>query len=245
MAKTVAALILGAAMLAGCQQKVVEHYPLPNLDGPVVSSPQDAGSAAVVQGPTTAPSPKLAVSGVPSEWLPAAPANPWQWIVIHHSATPSGSAASFDQAHRLKGWDELGYHFVIGNGIGSPDGRIEVGPRWVHQKHGAHAKTPDNRFNDFGIGICLVGNFDLDRPTAAQIRSVARLTAYLMQTYHIGADHVLGHSDCKPTDCPGRHVSVAEIRRMASRIAEAGALQAGPTLAHTVAAGRANAAMAR
>jgi hypothetical protein len=244
MAKTFAALILGAALLAGCQQTTVENYPLPTLDGPVVSAPQSKAPVVVAQTPAVMPSPKPHVPNVPAEWIPAAPINPWQWIVIHHSATPSGCAASFDQAHRQKGWDELGYHFVIGNGMGSPDGRVEVGPRWVHQKHGAHAKTPDNRFNDYGIGICLVGNFDLDRPTSAQIRSLTRLTAYLMQTYHITADHVLGHCDAKPTDCPGRNMNVASIRRMASTLA-AGSAQPEPALARTASGGHVGSGLAR
>jgi hypothetical protein len=100
--------------------------------------------------------------------MPVGPANQWRWIVVHHSATVSGGAARFDKLHREKGWDELGYHFVIGNGTDTRDGQIEVGSRWVKQKRGAHTKTADNRFNDYGIGICLVGNFNYDRPTAEQ-----------------------------------------------------------------------------
>ena len=40
----------------------------------------------------------------------------WRYVVLHHSATDSGSAAEFDKLHRRRGWDELGYHFVITNG---------------------------------------------------------------------------------------------------------------------------------
>src|SRR5205085_5735399 len=116
---------------------------------------------------------------------------------------------------RAKGWDELGYHFVIGNGTGSRDGQIEVGSRWPKQKWGAHAKTPDQQFNNYGIGICLVGNFDVDRPSPAQVRSLSRLVAFLMKTYNIPASHVIGHGETKPTDCPGRNMSVAQIRQMA------------------------------
>src|SRR5439155_15411047 len=69
-------------------------------------------------------------AGVPREWVPNVTSRPWRWIVIHHSATPTGSAAKFDRDHRAKGWDELGYHFVIGNGTETRNGQIEVGPRW-------------------------------------------------------------------------------------------------------------------
>lgn len=39
----------------------------------------------------------------------------WHAIVIHHSLSTHGSAASLDQEHKQKGWTSLGYHFVIGN----------------------------------------------------------------------------------------------------------------------------------
>ena len=125
--------------------------------------------------------------------------------------------AVFDREHRAKGWDGVGYHFVIGNGTNSGDGQIEVTPRWPVQKWGAHAKTMDNRFNEYGIGICMVGNFDVERPTPAQMKSLTQLTAFLMQTYHISPQNVLGHRDTKPTDCPGKFVNVGIIRQAAAQ----------------------------
>jgi len=139
-------------------------------------------------------------------------------VVIHHSATPSGSAAAFDREHRAKGWDELGYHFVIGNGNGTADGQIEIGPRWRKQKYGAHAKTPDNRYNEYGIGICLVGNFDGSLPTRAQMDALARLTAWLQAEYSIPAERVITHKDTKPTACPGRLFNSAQLRSMSAQI---------------------------
>jgi hypothetical protein len=220
MARTLFAAFFLAGLLAGCRQDTASttSLPLPGLDGPVAAVPTGLPEPRIAP-PPAAPQNRPRIPGVPEEWVPAVAANSWKWIVIHHSATPAGSAAFFDRAHRQKGWDELGYHFVIGNGTGSRDGQIEVGPRWPKQKWGAHAKTADNQFNDYGIGICLVGNFEIDRPTAAQVRALAKLTAYLMQTYHIPADHVIGHGQAKPTGCPGRNVSIAEIRRLASRLA--------------------------
>ena len=126
--------------------------------------------------------------------------------------------------------DELGYHFVIGNGTDSGNGQVEVGSRWPKQKHGAHAKTPDNRFNNYGIGICLVGNFDTERPTKAQMQNLSKLVAFLMKTYHVPADHVIGHGDTKATDCPGRNVHIADVRKMASQLAAGDA--PADTLAH-------------
>ncbi|HEV8293019.1 MAG TPA: peptidoglycan recognition family protein [Tepidisphaeraceae bacterium] len=223
--------LLAIIFIAGCQQSkstIVQKLPAPNLDGPVVSGPAPVAKIAPATRPAVNSAPTMASAqkskgqrgGVPQEWLINVPANSWQYIVIHHSATPAGNAASFDRMHKAKGWDELGYHFVIGNGTGSGDGQIEVGPRWSKQKWGAHAKTADQRFNNYGIGICLVGNFDIERPTKAQMESVERLVAYLMKTYRIPAVRVMGHSETKATDCPGRHMSVAEVRRAVSRLVE-------------------------
>lgn len=210
-------ICLQLLMLVGCSSDhtVAQTIPPPSFSGPTVAAnPVPAPTLPPKQ--QVSPKPTKTASAIPRAWTPAASPRAWKWIVIHHSATPAGSAKSFDRMHREKGWDELGYHFVIGNGTESGDGQVEVGQRWTKQKWGAHAKTADNLYNDYGIGICLVGNFDIEKPTPAQMRALAKLTAYLMQTYKVPPSRVLGHSDTKPTDCPGRNMSIATVRRMAS-----------------------------
>lgn len=138
----------------------------------------------------------------------------WQCIVVHHSATAKGGAKAFDKFHRNKGWDELGYHFVIGNGTDTPDGYVEVGSRWHSQKHGAHCKTPDNYYNDHGIGICLVGDFTKTRPTRAQFASLERLTRFLTQQCRIAPSRVTTHRMVThKTACPGNDFPIAQLRR--------------------------------
>jgi hypothetical protein len=229
MAKWFAPLVVAVFLVAGCQQQkpsaVVTNLPAPNFSGPVFDErPTAPAPAPVAIAPPVqqvpAPQPKLiAPSGpVPADWIPVAQRNQWYWIVIHHSATPDGGARKFDKMHRSKGWDELGYHFVIGNGTDTRDGQIEVGPRWPVQKKGAHDNAGDNRFNEHGIGICLVGNFDVTHPSPAQVKSLERLVAYLMKTYKIPADRVLGHGETKATECPGRYLNVASIRRTCAQM---------------------------
>jgi hypothetical protein len=243
MARIVPAVVLGLGLLAtGCQDRSkLAKVPPPSLDRPTVLAPAPKTEpAAIAQAPTpkpmtpvptTPPKPAPRVSDVPDSWLPIGPRNSWSWIVIHHSATPGGDAATFDRMHRSKGWDELGYHFVIGNGTLSRDGEIEVGSRWPKQKYGAHTSTADNRYNERGIGICLVGDFQIDRPSPSQTRSLAKLVGYLMKTYNVPASRVVGHGDAKPTECPGRNISVTEIRRLAQRVAS-GEEYVEPTLDH-------------
>jgi len=143
--------------------------------------------------------------GAPSAWSPSG-CRPWRYIVVHHSSTAEGNVAAFDAMHRGKGWDELGYHFVIDNGRGGPDGAAEVGPRWRSQKWGAHCgNSPDNQYNNYGIGICLVGDFTKDLPTPAQLASLNRLVRDLMASCDIPAHCVIAHREAPgaATDCPG------------------------------------------
>lgn len=188
-----AASMVVLAMTAGCGRGGMQGMLWPwdwsrKPSGTFVPGPQDG-----VQSPS------------PSSGL----AREWRYIVIHHSATPTGNAAEFDKEHRKKGWDELGYHFVIDNGQGGPDGRIETGARWTAQKHGAHTGgTPGNEYNEHGIGICLVGNFEETRPTPAQLQSLRRLVLHLAKLYDIPAANVVGHRDAPAakTLCPGRYM---------------------------------------
>ncbi|HKI17182.1 MAG TPA: peptidoglycan recognition family protein [Isosphaeraceae bacterium] len=134
---------------------------------------------------------------------------PWKYIVLHHSATASGNYDQIDGEHRkILGFDGCGYHFVIGNGSGSGDGQIEVAQRWTNQKQGVHcrnARTHD--VDEYGIGICLVGDFDRQQPTPRQIAAAQALIAYLSQRYTIAQSRVETHAHLAATKtaCPGKY----------------------------------------
>ena len=143
----------------------------------------------------------------------AAP-HPWTALVLHHSATQEGSARSFDNYHRThNGWPSLGYHFVVGNGSQTPDGALETGPRWTRQEPGAHANSSE--FNTHGIGICLVGNFELEPPTEAQVQTVSALVGDLCRRFKIPRSRVFSHGQIREggsTACPGRLFPLEKIK---------------------------------
>jgi N-acetyl-anhydromuramyl-L-alanine amidase AmpD len=148
-------------------------------------------------------------------WLPENKSDRWKCIVIHHSAGETGGADRFDGIHRKKGWDELGYHFVIGNGTDTADGQVEVGPRWLEQKHGAHCKTDDHYYNEHGIGICLVGNFDNHPPDERQVQALARLVRFLCAEFKIPPNAIYTHGGVTgKTRCPGKQFDLLELKRM-------------------------------
>jgi N-acetyl-anhydromuramyl-L-alanine amidase AmpD len=140
---------------------------------------------------------------------------PWKYIVLHHSATPGGNYDQIDVEHRkVLGFDGCGYHFVIGNGTGSGDGQIEVAQRWTNQKQGVHCRNARSHdVDEYGIGICLVGDLDQSPPTQRQIAAAQALIAYLSQRYAISQDRIASHTRVASTTtvCPGKYFPTEAI----------------------------------
>ena len=129
----------------------------------------------------------------------------WKYIIIHHSATDQGNAFAFYNMHLRRGFDNgLGYHFVIDNGTsGKSDGQIEISPRWIKQQDGAHCRA--SGMNEQGIGVCLVGNFDVEEVSTKQMESLVYLVNILRKYFDVPKENIMGHGQVKDaaTDCPG------------------------------------------
>jgi|GEM_PF-993205 len=142
---------------------------------------------------------------------------PWRYVVLHQSATETGNYDEIDAEHRrILGFDGCGYHFVIGNGTGSGDGQIEVAQRWVNQKHGVHCQNARKaEIDEYGIGICLIGDFEKAPPTPKQIAAAKELIAYLSQRYQIADERIETHAHlaATPTVCPGGFFPNASVFR--------------------------------
>lgn len=134
----------------------------------------------------------------------------WKYIVVHNSGSRVGNAHIFDVYHRRVRHmvNGLAYHFVIGNGHGSGNGQIEVGHRWMAQLNGGHVAS--DYLNDIALGICLVGDYNREIPTKAQLIALNELITYLR--YRVGRVQgkesiVKAHKEInpRPTDCPGKY----------------------------------------
>ena len=115
------------------------------------------------------------------------------YIVIHCSATPpqkNVTAALIDSWHRARGWNGIGYHFLIRR-----DGLIENGRH--PDEAGAHVKN----FNMQSVGVCLAGGVNNegrseDNFTSEQWESLCHLVQTLTLMYPNA--EVLGHRDLSP-----------------------------------------------
>lgn len=138
----------------------------------------------------------------------------WKRIVVHHSAIKYGNAAKYDAAHRRRGMHNgLAYHFLIGNGIDSGDGEIEIGPRWHKQLLGGHVKN--YQINLTAIGICLVGNFEQTHPSQRQLEAFTQLMDWLRGEVVPGARKFAGHRELRGehTICPGKNFPLTAMHQ--------------------------------
>ena len=116
-------------------------------------------------------------------------------IVVHCSDTPKSkpfTAKDIDLWHKERGWEKIGYHFVV-----LLDGKIEEGRAIIEV--GSHAEG----FNQNSIGICYIGGANgEDTRTGAQKKALLDLIKDLKAKYP-SIKQVLGHRDTgSPKACP-------------------------------------------
>ena len=119
-------------------------------------------------------------------------------IIVHCSATPEGknfTVKQIDACHRQRGFNGIGYHFVI-----YLDGSIHVGRALA--KAGAHCKG----YNAHSIGVCYIGGVAADGKTPkdtrtdAQKESLVKLITELRQQFPNASVH--GHREFANKACP-------------------------------------------
>ncbi len=129
-------------------------------------------------------------------------------VIVHHSSRRYDLPAFVRFRHRLRGWEDTGYHYLIGDGRFSEDGKLYTGRLEEHQ--GAHALG----YNDRSLGVCLIGNLDIDHPTERQIESLLRFLERYRTAKRIPLERILGHRELPDVikSCPGSNVSMDRLR---------------------------------
>lgn len=147
-----------------------------------------------------------------------------EYLVVHTAAYsgPNCDKEMIDRWHRQKGWNGIGYHFVIINDKHDdlPDGTLQEG-RPV-DRMGAHVKGINSR----SLGICCVGHGDKEPFTDAQRKTLFALLSELMDRFAVPIEKVIGHREVNrlvdagvvgpayrtTKTCPGRLVDMDDLR---------------------------------
>lgn len=160
-------------------------------------------------------------------------------IIVHHTAGDTSSFTGKESViaylkdvykfHTItRGWWDIGYNFLIDSYGNIYEGR--AGGDNVIWAHTNWNNTPS-------VGISLMGNFDIQKPTQEQIKSLISLITALSKKYNIDptakaeyhkvltdipymksveAGTVAGHRDAGVTSCPGKNLYslLPEIKTM-------------------------------
>lgn len=118
-------------------------------------------------------------------------------IIVHCSATKESqrvTVADINKWHKQRGFDRIGYHFVV-----YQDGTVHLGRK--SEVAGAHVTGQ----NANSIGVCYIGGLDetgkaADTRTDAQKRALVELLTELKTQYPAATIH--GHREFAAKACP-------------------------------------------
>ena len=126
-----------------------------------------------------------------------------KYLVVHHSQRDIDSTKEIKKRHLKRGWEDIGYHFVI-----NKNGKISKGRNKKYV--GAHVKG----HNKNSLGICLIGNLDENLPTRKQLEALIKFLTKLAKKYKIPQQNILGHREFPGVTktCPGKLINMDLIR---------------------------------
>jgi len=135
-----------------------------------------------------------------------------EYLIVHHSEREYDFPFFIKIRHKvLRGWEDSGYHFLIGNGkLLTEEGKIYQGR--PEEMQGAHARG----YNHNSLGICVIGNSDREIPPEAQFQALCSLLERKMHQYSVPLENIRGHKELPHTDtsCPGRYLNMTYVRAM-------------------------------
>jgi serine-type D-Ala-D-Ala carboxypeptidase/endopeptidase (penicillin-binding protein 4) len=124
-------------------------------------------------------------------------------VTLHHTGFPEPLRHDEDPVLRLRNlqswgesdrnWWDVPYHFLI-----DLDGRIYEGRDWRYKGDTNTTYEPAGHFL-----ISVLGNYEVQEPTPAQVETIADLMAWAVVRFDVPLDRIGGHYDYAATSCPG------------------------------------------
>jgi hypothetical protein len=127
-------------------------------------------------------------------------------VTLHHTGFPQPLRPDEDPMRKLRdlqawgasdrNWWDLPYHFLI-----DLAGNVYEGRDWRYKGDTNTTYEPRGHFL-----ISVMGNYEVQEPTGAQLDAVADLMAWALDRFSLGTDRIGGHYDFAETSCPGRYL---------------------------------------
>ena len=127
-------------------------------------------------------------------------------VTLHHTGSAEPLHPHDDPAAKLRGlqswgaaqrnWWDVPYHFLL-----DLEGRIYEGRDWRYMGETNTTYDPGGHFL-----ISVIGNYEKQEPTDAQITAIADLMAWAVAEFDLPLDRIGGHYNYASTGCPGRYL---------------------------------------
>jgi hypothetical protein len=127
-------------------------------------------------------------------------------ITLHHTGDAQPLRPTDDPARKLRGlqawgardrnWWDVPYHFLM-----DLEGDIYEGRDYHYMGETNTSYDPRGHFL-----VSIIGNYEQQEPTPAQLESIANLMAWAFKEFNLPLDRLGGHYNYASTGCPGKHL---------------------------------------
>jgi hypothetical protein len=127
-------------------------------------------------------------------------------VTLHHTGSSEPLHPHDDPVAKLRGlqswgasarnWWDVPYHYLL-----DLEGRIYEGRDWRYMGETNTTYDPGGHFL-----ISVIGNYERQEPTEAQISAIADLMAWAIAEFDLPLDRIGGHYNYATTGCPGKHL---------------------------------------
>lgn len=139
-------------------------------------------------------------------------------VTLHHTGDSRPLGPTDDPVARLRGlqswgaaernWWDVPYHYLL-----DLEGDVHEGRDWHFMGETNTTYDPSGHFL-----ISMIGNYDHQEPTPAQLAAIADMMAYALRSFNLPLEKIGGHYHYAETGCPGkylrRYLEDGTLRRM-------------------------------
>ena len=147
-------------------------------------------------------------------------------LTVHHSGVAITGNRRSPRRMRIaqiyhqtgkRSWPDIAYHHVIDLAGNVYEGRAT----WARGDTGTTYDTTSHYL------VCLLGNYDKQRPNPKQLNTLVNLLAWASQRFKVSPKTITGHRDHAATSCPGKNLyGLVKDKTLQRRVTAAAA--AGP-----------------